>query len=61
VRPAWVHYSVSWVELSLTVAGVALMVLIFTIASKYAPIVPVSEVEDQEEPKQVVDYKVHGT
>jgi Ni/Fe-hydrogenase subunit HybB-like protein len=61
VRPAWAHYSVSWVEFSLTVAGVALMLLIFTIASKYAPIIPVSEVEDQEEPKPVVEFNVHGT
>ena len=46
IRPEYVNYSVSWVEFLLTLAGVALMVLIFTIASKIAPIIPVAEVED---------------
>lgn len=49
IRPEYVKYSVSWIEFALTVAGVALMILIFTIASKIAPVIPVSEVEDEEE------------
>ncbi len=60
VRPAWAHYSVSWVELSLTIAGVALMILIFKIASKLAPIIPVSEIEDKQHSVPVMKFNVHG-
>lgn len=49
IRPEYAQYSISWVEFALTVAGVALMILIFTVASKIAPIIPVSEVEDVDE------------
>ncbi|HLF33466.1 MAG TPA: NrfD/PsrC family molybdoenzyme membrane anchor subunit [Cyclobacteriaceae bacterium] len=60
IRPAWANYSVSWVELALTISGIALVVLIFTIASKIAPIIPVSEIEDMDEPKPVVEYTMRG-
>lgn len=60
VRPDWAYYTVSWVEMALTVSGVALMVLIFKIASKLAPIIPVSEIEDENHIKPVVDFKIHG-
>jgi len=46
IRTEYVHYSVSWVELALTLSGIALMILIFTIASKIAPIIPVSDLEE---------------
>ncbi len=60
-REHWVHYSPSWVELALTFSGIALMVLIFIIASKVAPIVPVSEVEDTEDgAKPKLRFKVTG-
>ena len=51
IRPEYVFYSISWVELALTISGIALMVLIFTLASKIAPIIPVSELE--ETPKEI--------
>jgi molybdopterin-containing oxidoreductase family membrane subunit len=61
VREAWVDYSVSWVELSLTVAGVALVVLIFTIASKIAPILPVAEMqEEHEDDVALLKFKTKG-
>jgi len=45
------------VELALTLSGIALMILIFTIASKIAPIIPVAEMEeargDSESPKDI--------
>ena len=49
IRPEWVTYSISWVEFALTVSGLFLMILIFTIASKIAPIIPVAEIEDVKE------------
>ena len=61
IRPEWVHYSVSWVEFALTISGIALMVLIFTIASKIAPIIPVSELEDvREKTKLDLSFKTKG-
>jgi len=61
VRTEYVVYSASWVEIALTVAGVALMLLIFTIASKIAPIIPVAEVEDKhDEAKLKLIFKIKG-
>ena len=60
VRPEYVNYSISWVEWALTISGIALMILIFTIASKIAPIIPVSEVADAsnlEKPKLLFKTK----
>lgn len=60
-RVEWVHYSPSWVELALTFSGIALMILIFVIAAKWAPIVPVAEVEDVEETaKPKLRFKLTG-
>lgn len=41
LRPEYVHYAPTWVEWSLTVAGVALFILLFYIFSKFIPIIPV--------------------
>ena len=61
VRPEYVHYSMSWVEITLTVSGLALIVLIFTIASKIAPIIPVAEVEDVEDTaKPIIRFQTKG-
>ncbi len=60
-REAWVYYTPSWVELSLTFAGIALMILIFVIASKIAPIIPVAEVEDvHDASKPILKFKTQG-
>jgi Ni/Fe-hydrogenase subunit HybB-like protein len=48
VRPDWVHYSATWIEWSLTLAGVALFTLLFVIAAKLAPIAPVSDMLEKE-------------
>jgi len=37
LRPEYVHYSPTWVEWTLTVAGVALFLLLFYIFSKIHP------------------------
>ena len=41
LRPEYVHYSPTWVEWTLTLAGVALFILLFYIFSKFIPIIPV--------------------
>jgi molybdopterin-containing oxidoreductase family membrane subunit len=61
VRSEYVHYSASWVEWALSISGVTVMILIFMVASKIAPIIPVSEVSDAhnlEKPK--VLFKTKG-
>jgi len=61
VREDWVHYSPTWVELALTFAGIALMILIFVIASRIAPIIPVAEVEDKyDASKPILRFKTQG-
>ncbi|MCP4457499.1 MAG: polysulfide reductase NrfD [Cytophagales bacterium] len=58
IRPDWVHYSATWIEWSLTIAGVALFVLFFILVAKIAPIIPIAEMEeDQEEAKKIVSPK----
>ena len=42
-RPEYVHYTATWIEWSLTLAGVAAFLLIFTIAAKLVTIISVSE------------------
>ncbi|MCF6356484.1 MAG: polysulfide reductase NrfD [Draconibacterium sp.] len=46
-RMDWVHYSATWVEWALTLAGVAFFVLVFVLMSKFVPIVCVSEMEEK--------------
>ena len=41
-RPEWLNYSATWVEWSLTAAGIAIFCLLFTLASKFITIVPLS-------------------
>jgi len=45
-RPEFVHYSATWVEWSLTFAGIAMFFLMFKLASKFVPIVPVWETSE---------------
>jgi Ni/Fe-hydrogenase subunit HybB-like protein len=53
-RPAWLNYSATWVEWSLTAAGVAVFCLLFTLASKFITIIPVSGLQQGEEKKEDV-------
>ncbi|MBK7173003.1 MAG: polysulfide reductase NrfD [Bacteroidales bacterium] len=55
-REAWRHYSATWVEWVLTAGGVASFCLFFTIASKFIPIVQVSELK--EEPVEAGDINL---
>lgn len=48
-RPEYVHYTATWVEWSLTIGGVAFLLLFFLVMSKFVTIVPVSDYIDDEE------------
>jgi Ni/Fe-hydrogenase subunit HybB-like protein len=41
LRPEYAHYSPTWVEWGLTIAGIALFILLFYLFSKFIPIIPV--------------------
>lgn len=61
IREEYVRYSATWVELALTFGGMAVMILIFTIASKLAPVLPVSDMEEAEhEGRTQLLYKTKG-
>ncbi|MCU0409751.1 MAG: polysulfide reductase NrfD [Bacteroidales bacterium] len=49
IRPDWTNYSPTWVEWSLTAAGIAVFGMLFMIISKLAPIISISEMEEAEE------------
>jgi len=58
IRQDWVLYSATWVEWALTIAGGALFILLFVIASRIAPILPISEmVEKAGESRFVFSFK----
>jgi molybdopterin-containing oxidoreductase family membrane subunit len=48
VRPEWVHYSPTWVEWSLTFAGISVYGMLFMLVSKIAPIISISEMEEKD-------------
>lgn len=45
-RPEYINYSATWVEWSLTLAGIALFMILFKLASKFMPIVPIWETSE---------------
>ncbi|HCM77133.1 MAG TPA: hypothetical protein DIS90_12170 [Cytophagales bacterium] len=45
-RMEYVHYSATWVEWALTFAGIAMFFMMFKLASKFVPIVPVWETSE---------------
>jgi Ni/Fe-hydrogenase subunit HybB-like protein len=47
-RPDWIHYTATWVEWSLTLAGVSVYALLFMFASKIAPIISISEMIEKD-------------
>jgi Ni/Fe-hydrogenase subunit HybB-like protein len=49
VRQAWLHYSPTWVELFLSLAGAGTFIVLLMLASKLIPIVSVTEMTDNEE------------
>jgi Ni/Fe-hydrogenase subunit HybB-like protein len=59
IRPEYIKYSITWVEWALTFGGVATFLFLFTIASKFMTLIPVSEVTDKEDEK--INQIEHGT
>ncbi len=45
-RVEFVYYSITWVEWSLTIGGLATFLLLFTLASKFVTIIPVAEMSE---------------
>lgn len=48
-RPEYYSYSPTWVEWSLSITGVAFSLLLFMILSKFAPIIPLSELTEKKQ------------
>lgn len=48
-RPAWLNYSPTWVEWSLLAAGVAIFCIFYMLVAKLVPIMPISELSQEEE------------
>ena len=46
LRPEYVSYSATWVEWTLTFAGVAMFILLFFLFSKFLPIIPIVKVAE---------------
>ena len=47
-RAEWIKYSPTWIEWSLTIAGVSVFVMLFMLISKIAPIISISEMQHQD-------------
>lgn len=48
IRPDWIKYSPTWVEWSLTFAGISVYCMLFMLASKFVPIISVSEMTEED-------------
>jgi Ni/Fe-hydrogenase subunit HybB-like protein len=47
-RPDWIRYSPTWVEWSLTLAGISVYGMLFMLISKIAPIISISEMTEKD-------------
>jgi Ni/Fe-hydrogenase subunit HybB-like protein len=47
-REAWVNYTATWVEWSLMAAGIAIFIIMFKLASKFLPIISISEMTHED-------------
>jgi molybdopterin-containing oxidoreductase family membrane subunit len=48
VRQEWISYSPTWVEWSLTLAGISVYGMLFMLISKIAPIISISEMQEKD-------------
>ena len=48
VRSAWIKYTPTWIEWSLTLAGVAIFIMLFMLISKIAPVISISEMQEED-------------
>jgi Ni/Fe-hydrogenase subunit HybB-like protein len=49
IRPDWIKYSPTWVEWSLTFAGISVYGMLFMLVSKIAPIISISEMKEKDQ------------
>ncbi|MBK8504930.1 MAG: polysulfide reductase NrfD [Saprospiraceae bacterium] len=49
LRPEYVHYQATWVEWALTLAGIGSSVLILMLLNLFAPVIPVADLEHDDE------------
>ena len=47
-RPDWIRYSPTWIEWSLTLAGISVYGMLFMLVSKIAPIISISEMKEED-------------
>jgi molybdopterin-containing oxidoreductase family membrane subunit len=47
-RPDWIRYTPSWIEWSLTLAGISVYGMLFMLISKIAPIISISEMTQED-------------
>jgi molybdopterin-containing oxidoreductase family membrane subunit len=57
-RADWIHYSGTWVEWVLTIGGIAAFCLFFTVASRWIPVINVTEENEEKLIKKVAANKV---
>lgn len=57
LRPEYIRYSMTWVEWALTIAGPAMFCLLFTLATKFFPIIPIRDFDEEEKTIENVDLK----
>jgi molybdopterin-containing oxidoreductase family membrane subunit len=61
-RPEFISYTGSWIEWSLSLAGIASFLLLFTLLAKFVPVVPISGIIEHEEknrkPKKIKPLKI---
>ncbi len=53
-RPDWLNYSPTWVEISLTLAGIAVFCMFYMVISKLVPIISISEMTVEDEKKETI-------
>ena len=56
-RPEFIFYSPTWVEFSLSFAGIASIILLFALIMKFVPIIPIHEVIDDTHEPEVIKSK----
>ncbi len=56
-RPEFIQYSATWVEWSLTLAGIAAFCLFFTLLIKFVPVIPMSGILENEQNQKKIKSK----
>jgi molybdopterin-containing oxidoreductase family membrane subunit len=56
-RPEFIHYTSTWIEWSLSFAGIAAFLLFFTLLLKFVPIIPIQGIIDAERKQEKHEKK----